>query len=676
MKELFSRLSYTVKLLIGVWLVFFILVGFKINGSSMPYLAQLWNLDKSVDGYVFAPLLSLAQKFAGNDSGALREYAMAVPRQLRSDDYLTLFASSLAQLEHNPPFPVVNTNFANGQNMFVFYTAVPIWHVSTIARPASWGYFLFGKERGLAWQWWFSTFSCFTALFLLLKIVLQGHPKLAAFGAFWFCSSAYVVVWSLYPAHFVFFPALGCVAAYRLICSPNHKAKLLYGILLGWCASGFAMRIYPSLQLPIFYACLAVFAGLFWRERLYKQILNDRWNLLALLLAFTIAGIILIPVIQSSHETFQILSNTVYPGKRWGLGGGSVFADIFKGMYNLITINSATVPAQLFNQCEAASFYYLFPGVIAAVIISKRYFKGLGATGWFLLACVLFMIIYQVFGLPRPLARLTLMTRATEQRADIGVGLASIILCMLVHVRAKTWLATADLKDGERKIPAVAATLSGIFFLVYGFIYNQTNEWQLIPSVLLTVALLAALIIFWMLNGQSREFCLTLGGLVILTSAFFNPLSYGLSYIYESEMATQIKRFDLASGGKTMWIAYGENYPGTMIRMMGAKSLTGHNYLPQLEIWRKFDPAGEYEAIYNRVGHVRLEYNPNPDQVIFESDFPDALLVKVSPRHKAFKELGGRYVLVTGQQQQLADKDNLKPVYKSPRGNFSIYELE
>jgi len=676
MNEWFSRLSCSVKLLIGVWLAFFILVGFKINGSSMPYLAQLWNLDKSVDGYVFSSLLSLAQKLAGNDPEALREYAMAVPRQLRSDDYLTLFAGSLAQLEHDPPFPVVNNNFANGQNMFVFYTAVPIRHVSTIARPASWGYFLFGKERGLAWQWWFSTFSCFTALFLLLKIVLQGHPKLAAFGAFWFCGSAYVVAWSLYPAHFVFFPALGCVAAYRLICSANHKEKLLFGLLLGWCVSGFAMRIYPSLQLPIFYACLAVLAGLFLRDRLHKQVFNDRWNLFALLLACATAATILIPVFQSSHETFRILSNTVYPGKRWGLGGGSVFADVFKGMYNLININSAAIPAHLFNQCEAASFYYLFPGVISAAIISKRYFKGLGALGWLLLACVLFIIIYQVFGLPRILARLTLMTRATEQRADIGIGLASIILCMLVHVRAKTWISTAEPKSWERKVPAVAAALSGIFFLVYGFIYNQINEWHLIPGVLIAVAMLAALIIYWMLNGQSREFCLMLGGLVILTSAFFNPLSYGLSFIYESEIATQIKRLDQASGGKTMWLAYGENYPGTMIRMMGANSLTGHNYIPHLEIWRKFDPAGEYEAIYNRVGHVRLEYNPNSDQVIFESDFPDALLVKVSPRHKAFKELGVRYMLVTGRQQQLADKDNLKLVYRSTRGNFSIYELE
>src|SRR5437870_2242417 len=77
----------------------------------------------------------------------------------------------------------------------------PVLHIATLARPATWGYFFLGGQRGLAWYWWFQVFACFTALYLLLVIVLKGHKGLAAFGSFWFCGSAYVVCWSLWPAH-------------------------------------------------------------------------------------------------------------------------------------------------------------------------------------------------------------------------------------------------------------------------------------------------------------------------------------------------------------------------------------------------------------------------------------------------------------------------------------------
>ena len=140
---------------------------------------------------------------------------MASARMIRWDELSISTPLALSQLSHHPKFPVINTNIGLGRNMLIYHQ-VPVWHVTTLARPGTWGYFLFGAQRGLAWHWWFQVFACFTALYLLFEILLKGKSGLAAFGAFWYCASAYIVCWSQWPAYMTFFIATGCVAAYHL----------------------------------------------------------------------------------------------------------------------------------------------------------------------------------------------------------------------------------------------------------------------------------------------------------------------------------------------------------------------------------------------------------------------------------------------------------------------------
>ena len=67
-------------------------------------------------------------------------------RPVRSDEWLVLTSYALAQADHTPPFPVVNRNLgSDGQNMLVSHmSSVPVWHLSLLAKPATWGFFLLG----------------------------------------------------------------------------------------------------------------------------------------------------------------------------------------------------------------------------------------------------------------------------------------------------------------------------------------------------------------------------------------------------------------------------------------------------------------------------------------------------------------------------------------------------
>ncbi|HXG05823.1 MAG TPA: hypothetical protein VNI77_00675, partial [Nitrososphaera sp.] len=198
----FRHLSIRTRLFLGVVLLFFTLVGLGIHGSSTGITASWWAPEKPFTGHLID-----SQKLPV----ILGELAQAVflgpARFSRWDEYLVGTPLALSQLSHNPRFPVVNTNLGEGQNALISFHA-PVWHITALARPATWGYFFLGAQRGLAWYWWFQVFACFVALCLLLEIILQGNRGLAAFGAFWFCGSAYIVAWSLWPAQFAFFAAL------------------------------------------------------------------------------------------------------------------------------------------------------------------------------------------------------------------------------------------------------------------------------------------------------------------------------------------------------------------------------------------------------------------------------------------------------------------------------------
>ena len=157
---------------------------------------------------------------------------------------------ALSQLVQSPRFPVVNTSIgADGQNMLVTQHA-PVLHLVSMGRPVTWGYFFLGARRGLAWSWWFQPFACFTALMLLLEIVLRGRWKLAAFGAFLFCSSAYVVCWSQWPAYMVMFAAVVCLSAYHLLASRRRAVLVASAILLGVAIAGFVTDLYPPVAGP------------------------------------------------------------------------------------------------------------------------------------------------------------------------------------------------------------------------------------------------------------------------------------------------------------------------------------------------------------------------------------------------------------------------------------------
>jgi hypothetical protein len=664
-----ASLAVRTKYLLGLWVFFLVLVAFGIHGSSTGVTAGWWAPEKPYSGYLFNP----PQNLSSADHGGLQELLMAKAQGIRWDELLITTPLALSQLSHHPRFPVVNTNIGNGQNMLIS-PHVPVWHVATLARPATWGYFFLGAQRGLAWYWWFRVFSCFTVLFLLLEVVLKGNLKLAAFGGFWYCASAYVVCWSLWPAQLVFFGALACLAAYHLLASTRVATQIISGVLLGLSIPGFVMFLYPPWQVPVAYLFLFVFAGLLIRDKLYLSFKSiSKYRLLSLAVALLLACGLTLSFLLTCLPDLKVMSNTVYPGKRLSSGGDYSFAMLFKGMYNLMTIY--TVQPKIGNESEASSFYYFFPAVFLGILLSKRLLTNLGILGWLLVSYLLGMLVFSLSGIPERIARLSLMSYVPPYRSDIAIGLASIILCVYTLALIEDLNKAADGR-WHAIVPWVVGGASVLFFVYHGTVLMKTADGFPPANAVLFASLLAGFLSYCLLGGKSAIFCGALSAILVATTALFNPLATNLDHIYDSELAQQIVRLNNQSTDRPLWICYGGVFPGMLITTLGGRSLTGIHWPPQLALWRSLDPTGGgYEKVYNRYAEVSLEYRDDDKWVSFINPTQGTLLVKVSPTHPVLRAMGGGYVLAMGDAQTAVEPARLPLLYKSSNGSFSIFEI-
>jgi len=612
---------------------------------------------------------------------------MTVPPAIRSDDYLVRFPLALSQLSHKPRFPVINTNYWTGVNMLVqAQFDVPVWHIAALARPASWGYFFLGAQRGVAWEWWFDIFACFTVLYLLIGVILDGDMKLAAFGAFWFCESAYIVCVGYWPTYVTFFAALATVSAYHLLRSEKPRIQLLCGVLLGLAVSGFVMILYPPWNVPLGYLFLVILIGLIIRDRLHTALLAlSRSRALSIVLAILIVAIIIGFYLSSCWADLKVMANTSYPGGRRTSGGGYPFWRLFSGTYNLLTsfhgydapidVGGGTVMNVFINQTEASSYYFLFPALVAPLCLSKRWRECFGLVCWILAAYLIFLLLFMRVGITGFLAASTLFDRVVQSRVILEVGLVSIILCLRGLQCARARLSTPH-GSIERILPILAGLTIVPIYAISGLFLATWNNGTPSAPLIAFASLVGGLAGYLMVSGKARGFCGLVAIAVLTIPLVFNCLSTNVDYIYKSELAGQITRLN-NQADRPLWICYGlgnGRYAGMLVAILGGRTVAGIDWPPALDFWRALDSSGSHSDLYNTFAHIYLHYT-NDDTVSFSKPVPWVMEVSVRPDNPVLKKMGAKYILATDGAAAQVDTARFPLIYKSPTGDFSIFEI-
>lgn len=290
------------------------------------------------------------------------------PQLDRWDEWGVITPGVLAQLNHQPRLPIVNTNLGpEGQNMGVMgMFGVPIAQPAALARPATWGYFVLPLRHAMSWQWQIQFWGCLLALWWFLNTLKSGQSgrNLALSTAF--CVAPYAAGWSNWPLYASLFPLLGACLVAWLLRAQHVGRSMLAGVALGWVFAGWVLVLYPPWLVIVGSLCALLMLGWVLDHRGELKWGVAQW--LALLCALLVAGGLLGSWWWDTRDAIAQVQTTVYPGGRQvELGGGAPVFWSLRGYLNLEAFANEIGPAS--SSPEISSYFFVPLAMIAVLVL-------------------------------------------------------------------------------------------------------------------------------------------------------------------------------------------------------------------------------------------------------------------------------------------------------------------
>jgi hypothetical protein len=315
--------------------------------------------------------------------------------------------------------------------------------------------------------------------------------------------------------------------------------------------------------------------------------------------------------------------------------------------------------------------------VFALLCFSREVRRRFGPVGWVLTGYIVVLLIFLLKGMPAVLAKALLLSYSPARSADIGLGVASMILTVHTLAVVRQVRASGDviISGGRRFVaPAVGVVVLAIF-LIHAYTHHKLVG--KVPTLAVAIGMSSVMAgLSWAIAaGRTLIFAVPLAILQVATSFWFNPLATDLDHLYESELAQAIRGVKERSGSRSTWAVFGGYDLGALIEVLGDRALTGPQWPPQLHAWSVLDPEGKQFEIYNRFGEVSFRESGDARTITFQNPTQGVLIVRLAPDNPRLKELGVRYVLLVDGQQVPVDGKKLRLVYRSENRHFTIYEL-
>lgn len=604
----------------------------------------VWVIPASLTAIAFFILVSLG--VTGSSLGLALEASPATVnrietifaknRPIRSDEWAVFTPMAIGQYNHSPRFPVVNKNLGpDGQNMLIVgMTGEPVSHLSAVAKPATWGFFVFDLPRSLAWYWWFPIFGCFFALWSAFVSVFRGKHQIAVALSAAFVLSPYVTAWSYWPAYTTLFPAAGLTAILIILRTSSRWHGWLAATLLGLSMAGFVLILYPAWQIPLGYLFVLILLAVVIRDKLYKSF--SKLRLFYLIFALSIAGIICFQWWIDSKEAINLISSTVYPGQRAAVMGGDIEPWYWvKGISNIATMYGEL--GGYSNQSEIASFLYLWIPVFISVMMAIFRKKRIDYIALFIAAFVLLVSYYQFFGFSSNIALYTLWGRSSSARADIALGLAQLFLIGSVF-----YSATPNRTKEAQTVWFSVITITSIIlwglvqFLSYKVLPKPILE-SLSPGVVTAGIFASAVASYLLIRNHFRSFFALYLIWSISIIVYFNPLSLAPSAVPARIIHSGESNEDQAGRVLVM----NSQIPAMALLASGIPVYNGIHYYPQFSIWKVLDPNGTNRELYNRYQHlIFVAGKPGGDTYRIELPQPDLVKVVLDIERFDFTKLG------------------------------------
>jgi hypothetical protein len=525
-------------------------------------------------------------------------------RAIRSDEWRVSTPTVFAQCAHPDYFPRINERLGSGMDMFLMVPSCPVWDWTVVGQAHNWGYFLFGAERGLAWNWWIRYLGIFLFALEFFLIWTSGARALSVVGALAICWGAPTQWWDTSVPYMVLYFFMGLVCLYRLFAERRPILQWLWGVGFLAALCSYSYSFYPPWQFLLGGLWLLL-AGEMTR-RAWRQGGHGRHALIVLGVMLGLWGANLLYFLNVHRETLEVLGQSVYPGHRLPTTGNVAGLWIYF-WYPLVCLFTSFRGMEYLNPCLVSMYAApLAAGVVVWAQMGWRRRGRLPWLSWGLAGYAVLLTLSVLWPWSGALARWVGAVIVGPSRVALVMGLMFLLLAF------KTF-AYCEQRGWRVGWPGVGVWLA----LSWGgqlLVFCLYPEWRgffgghrLLPTVAM-LGLGAGVFGAMGLGLLRTHRGLFLGGYLVcglLTGAWVHPLCVGASPLLHKQVASYAKEIQQGSG-EGRWLC-NEKSRAQLLVANGLSCVNGIHSIPQPALWLTIDPDRTFETAWNRYAHISVD---------------------------------------------------------------------
>lgn len=391
--------------------------------------------------------------------------------------------------------------------------------------------------------------------------------------------------------------------------------------------------LYPAWQVPLFYVFAALgiavtcrFVSSFRKQHksyvTIKMVMARYVSPIAI--SLLVLAVLLIRIVISSKGTISTVMHTAYPGARVERGGGLTW-NLFNYMQSIF--GPLTPDSVLPNVCEQAVFLSLFPlGIILAIWVTTKQRDSVIVT---LLATDAILYTFGLVGFPTLLAKTTMLSNVTTGRLQMATTLIDVLLLFrsIVLINERN-----DRYNAKRMNYLNAVLFSVLLSCVVIAGSTIASGYPIRAKILVAMGVLMSVCFFFVFmsirySESASVYVGLLACVVLVAGVCINPVQYGSAALTDNSTISQVKqRID---NPDIAVLATDSPFVGQAFIANGVPTITSTNSVPALERWRKIDPQGKYQTVYNRYAHIGFDIK-NEGAALFELNQPDSITVHLT----------------------------------------------
>jgi len=577
-------------------------------------------------------------------------------RSIRSDDWGAQIPILLSQSQVTPKFSKFNNLIGYEPTNTSVSVAAPSYDWLSFFRPTVWGFFLGNQDQGLAWNWIMRSLILFSGAYYFARIFI--NPFYSFFVSLSFLYARFFQYWSLNMEPMTG-ATLFCGGFFYYLCRAQKLAPLL-GYSIGFLYSALVIvfgDLYPAWQIIAVLFLIFFGTGVFVSQ--YQEIkLNFLKSKIGVVFSTALIAIMLTTIFfVQNKEAFNIVTSSVYPGKRISMAGSASTLPIISQIFSY---KDNYVEQFYSNICESAGFTSF--AIIFFLILLKLKKLTINSIGFYIFLYGMLISAWMFLPLPMWFGKSTGLFLSPTNRSYYGLGLMEFVAMILFIQQIPNIFNLNNIFFLKKIIYIFLGLLALVTFYLY--FSKHINAISLMKGAIVTIPLLL------LIKKWNNKFCfVSFHFILILSTIGFNPINRNTyKYLSENSVAKAITEktnlFLIENNRQPKWSFINQDYAGNIFRILGLNSLDGLHPYPQFTLWNMIDPNHIFIDHFNRFARVSLwiceESCQNKDINIMGSG--DIVQVKIALNSVYFDKLGLDFLLIS--KTEFENHKNDKTIWK------------